>query len=315
MTALVADRIDIGLCTFRRPQIVETLASLSRLSVPDGMSLHVIVADNDTTDSARARVMAAAQEFPHGLTYLHAPAGNISIARNACLDAAQGRYMAFIDDDETATPGWIAALLATARQTGAAATLGPVKAHYTEGAPGWMRKGDLHSTLPVYVGGAILTGYTCNVLLDRAAPSVAGRRFDLSLGRSGGEDTAFFTGMVRDGGRIVAAPDALVEEVVPPHRASFRWLAERRFRMGQTHGRIVIGPGKPLRQAGHLARALAKGGYCAALAAATCLRPEASRRHALRGALHVGVVAGLLGVDAIERYGLPTPRAGATDAT
>jgi hypothetical protein len=35
--------------------------------------------------------------------YVHAPARNISIARNACLDAADAPLIAFIDDDETAT--------------------------------------------------------------------------------------------------------------------------------------------------------------------------------------------------------------------
>ena len=52
-------RVDIAICTFRRPAVSETLASLSRLIVPAGVRLGVIVADNDVEPSARSRVEAA----------------------------------------------------------------------------------------------------------------------------------------------------------------------------------------------------------------------------------------------------------------
>ncbi|WP_163535897.1 glycosyltransferase, partial [Klebsiella pneumoniae] len=76
------------------------------------------------------------------------------------LDASAAGFVAFIDDDETASPGWLVELLAMADATGAAAVLGPVRAHYHADAPDWMRKGDFHSTLPVWVQGEIRTGYT-----------------------------------------------------------------------------------------------------------------------------------------------------------
>lgn len=306
--------VDIGLCTFRRPELAEALASIDGLAVPDGVALHVIVADNDTEPTARARVEAFSAVSRHRVTYVHAPARNISIARNACLDAASGHYIAFMDDDETADPAWIAALLDVARMQQAAAVLGPVEAVYGDDAPGWMREADFHSTLPVHVDGRILTGYTCNVLLDRQAASVAGRRFDLSLGRTGGEDTEFFTGLTREGGRIAYAPNARVSECVPQCRATFGWLARRRFRMGQTHARIVIGPGSPVRQAGQMVRAAAKAGWCWAMAAATFPATASSRRHALRGTLHAGAVVGLMGVREQEHYGAVQPAGETPDA-
>ena len=75
--------VDIGLCTFRRPELAEALASIDGLAVPDGVELHVIVADNDTEPTARPRVDAFARSSRHRVSYVHAPAGNISIARNA----------------------------------------------------------------------------------------------------------------------------------------------------------------------------------------------------------------------------------------
>src|SRR5690606_19160150 len=148
-------------------------------------------------------------------------------------------FLAFIDDDEEASTEWLLLLLMIAEATGADAVLGPVRARYGADAPDWMRRGDFHSTSPVWVGGEIRTGYTCNVLLRRASPALAGRRFNLALGKSGGEDTDFFTHMHRAGGKIAFAANAVVEERVPPGRARLSWLARRRFRMGQTHGRLL----------------------------------------------------------------------------
>ncbi|TIQ40271.1 MAG: glycosyltransferase family 2 protein, partial [Mesorhizobium sp.] len=89
--------------------------------------------------------------------------------------------------------------------------LGPVRATYRQDAPDWMRKGDFHSTLPVWVRGEIRTGYTCNVLLRMTEESLRNRRFSLARGQTGGEDTEFFDHMVKAGGRIAFAPRAFVD--------------------------------------------------------------------------------------------------------
>ncbi|MCA1490460.1 glycosyltransferase family 2 protein [Ensifer sp. NBAIM29] len=297
-------RVDIGICTFRRPELTETLRSLAAMKQPADALVHIILADNDVTPSARGLVEALRPELPFEVTYLHCPASNISLARNACLDNSTADFLAFIDDDETASQEWLAQLLETARSTGADAVLGPVRAHYGRSAPSWMRRGDFHSTLPVWAGGDIRTGYTCNVLLKLKAPSLDGRRFKLALGRSGGEDTDFFTGMHRSGGRIAFAPEAWVHEPVPEARATLSWLAKRRFRSGQTHGRLLAESAHGLGQLRDLALAAAKFSYCALAAAVTFPAPVQRYRYALRALLHAGVVSGLLGHEAIEQYGV-----------
>ena len=169
-------QVDICVCTFRRAELAKTLASLASLSVPSGVTPRVIVADNDVTASARELVNAIAQEFPFELIYVHAPARNISVARNACLDASSGDYVAFIDDDETASTGWLTELLKTALREQADVVLGPVRAQYDEETPRWMREADLHSTFPVWVKGVIRTGYTCNALIRRTSAAASGLR-------------------------------------------------------------------------------------------------------------------------------------------
>lgn len=296
-------RVDIAVCTFRREALSETLASLAGLTVPEGVQLRVIVADNDVEPSARPRVEAAQAQLPMAVTYVHCPAGNISIARNACLDQADADFIAFVDDDETVEPQWLDRLLAEARTTGADVVLGPVRALYGPDAPAWMRRGDFHSTYPVRVDGEIRTGYTCNVLMRLAAPSIAGRRFDLALGRSGGEDTAFFGAVHGAGGRIAFADDAWIHEPVPAARARFSWLASRRLRMGQTHGRLLAERHEGAARLAAAVLAAAKCAVCFAGAAVLVFLPVRRNRFVLRGLLHAGAIGGLFGARAIEPYG------------
>ncbi len=302
-----ATLICIGLCTYRRESLRDTLASLARLEVPEDTRIALIIADNDETPSARARVAQATEGFAMPVTYLHAPAHNISVARNAILSAARAQgagFLAFLDDDETVAPDWLVKLYAQAQQTRAAAVLGPVRAGYLPQAPGWMQRGRVHDTEPKCdSAGWALTGYTCNTLIDLAHPASVGLSFDPARGRSGGEDTAFFAALSQAGGRIAYAPDAIARETVPEARARLGWLLRRRFRMGQTHGSLLA-EGRGM--AGRLAQAGlagAKALACLGLALIGLLDPLRRNSALTRASLHLGVIAALLGMRAITLYG------------
>ncbi len=301
-------RIDIGICTYRRTELEQTLRSLAGLQVPPGVTVRIVVADNDSAPSARTLVYGMAGGLPFEIRYIHCPASNISLARNACLEAANGDFLIFMDDDQQVVSGdWLTELLSVANASGADAVLGPVLAVYDEEAPRWMRNGDFHSTRPVQVKGEIHTGYSGNALLRLASPVVAGRRFSLPLGRSGGEDTDYFTRLYRAGGRIAYSPGAAAREPVPTSRASFAWLAKRRFRSGQTHGRLT-GEGLSRMSAAHqILLAVAKAGYCFGAAACAVFSTVRRNHYVLRGVLHAGAVVGLLGVREIRQYGDTAP--------
>lgn len=301
----------IAICTYRRPAIADTLASLARLE-PCGLPLRIAVADNDSEPSARAQVEAIAASHPLPITYLHAPAANISIARNALLDHARAtgaRLLAWIDDDETAEPGWLAHLVAAWRagQGGPdgsiGAVLGPVRAHYGPGAPAWMEDARPHDTNPVFRGGTISEGYTGNTLFDLDDPALRRLRFDLDRGRTGGEDSAFFAAFLKGGGRIGFAEGAVVHETVPADRAQMGWLLRRRYRMGQTHASLIAGDRGPLGRLSAAGLAGAKAAACTGLALLGAARPDRRNRQMMRAALHVGAVARLIGARHIELYG------------
>ncbi|MCK0168471.1 glycosyltransferase [Jannaschia sp. S6380] len=292
-------RIAVLMCTFRRPEVRQTLASLAAQDLPVGAQLRVVVADNDDTPSARATVEGAAPGL--AVEYLHAPARNISIARNACLDAADGAdWVAFIDDDEIAPPDWLSRLLACAAETSADAVFGPAVARYGPDAPEWMRRGDLHSNRPERRGGDVRTGHTCNALLRWAGTPWTGRRFDLSRGASGGEDTAYFFDLHRDGARFEICEDAAVHETVPETRLSLRWLLRRRFRSGQSYAASEVGAAGRTRLA---LSATGKAAICGFGAAATAVSTGRRNSWLLRGALHLGVVAGCLRLRQAALYG------------
>ena len=130
-------------------------------------------------------------------------------------------------------------------------------------------------------------------------------RFRLELGKTGGEDTLFFTGIQKAGGKIDYAPDALITEIVPKNRANFMWLFKRRFRSGQTHGVLLL-ESNTTGLYGHIRDillAVAKVAYCDVAALLNIACHDRMRYWLLRGALHAGVVLRLFGKAEIVQYG------------
>ncbi len=298
----VTNLIDVCICTYRRDSVVKTIRSIALQRISKDVRLRVIVSDNDETPSAECIVRNQCTELGLAYQYVHAPARNISVARNAALDAATAPLVAFIDDDEVATPLWIAALLQCHAETSATIIFGPVQAIYGDG-PAWLREADLHSIRPAFrPGGVIDTGYTCNVLLDRAAMTQEMRdwRFDPALGRSGGEDTFFFHRLYSLGARCAFSEAAVVQESVPPQRGSMSWLLKRSFRSGQTHARVL--QTSTAWRARLIATAAAKCGYCLLGAAVQAPSSARWRRMAVRAALHAGVVCRVAGLADLKIY-------------
>jgi len=293
-------RVDIALCTFRRPGVRDTLTSLAAQRLPDGVTTRIIVADNDDTDSARATVEETAAALSVPVVYLHAPACNISIARNACLAAADAEWVAFLDDDEQAEPDWLAQLLSRAAETGSDAVFGPSVAEYGPDAPDWMRQQDHHSNRPERRGDTVETGHTCNALLRWNGMPWTAERFDPARGKTGGEDTEFFFRLHHAGARFEICDGAIVRETVPPARLEMSWLMRRKYRAGQSYAARARGL---LSRTALLGTAMAKVVFCTGVTVANAWHPDRRSFWMLRAAMHTGVVSGCLSLKQPEIYG------------
>lgn len=291
--------VTVAVCTFRRPSLDATLHSLAGLERPADCTLRVIVADNDEHPSRRQEVEALGHALGLDLRYVHAPARNISVARNACLEQCDTEWLAFIDDDEQATPEWLGRLAAA--RGGADIVFGTCRALYPPAAPEWARAGDFHSNR-LAGNDASWNGYTSNVLLAMPFVRQHALRFAPELGQTGGEDTLFFFAAHQAGARFAYVPDAVVTEPVDPARLGMGWLLRRRFRAGQVHW-LVLGRagGRP----GGAGAAVLKAFACLGLALVQVPRAAAWRASLLRATLHAGVVAAALGLPVYREYATP----------
>lgn len=293
--------VTVCICTFRRPiGLAEAMTSVAEQRLPPGVQRTLIVVDNDRQPSAQLLVdrFAADADFP--VVYRHCPGENISIARNGALDATATRWLAFLDDDERAGPGWLAELLAAS--AGAQAVCGPCEAVYAAQTPAWLRRGDHHSNRIGRRHGVIETGHTCNALIDAAFTRRHDLRFDVELGRSGGEDTIFFHAMRRCGATLAYAPKAIVFEDVAAGRATVGWVARRRYRAGQTYA-LMLRRFSPRRYALWAGTSPLKIAFCSLLGASTWFDPARASRWAMRGVFHLGGLSYALGFGIHQEYG------------
>lgn len=234
--------VTIAIASCGRGTLARTLASLDALEVPQSLSVNVLIADDDPGGAA-AKLAASCSPLRFPLKVIAVGARNISHARNACLDAARGSMLAFIDDDEWVAPDWLARMLACKREFGARAVFGPVYPQYPEDTPGWLVRAN-----PLHVdwgrrGRHVETGRSGNTLLDLDFVREKGLRFDAALGLTGGEDTAFFAAFHRAGGRMVVTDDATVYEHVPPHRLELDYIRARALRSGRSWAGIRLDAG------------------------------------------------------------------------
>lgn len=228
--------VSLVIPTQRRPAGLATAlrSALAQTGV-DPATVEVIVADNDQQPSARLAVESAARHAPFTVTYIHEPAAGVANVRNTALRAAKGSLIAFLDDDQEAPAGWLAALLAAAKAHKADVVFGPVKArapatvttHRAYLERFFSREGPaMAGPMPGYFGCG-------NSLLRRAALPGGDAPFDPGRNSMGGEDDLLFGNMQAAGARFVWAPDAMVWEDPVPERLTLRYTLLRAFAYGQ----------------------------------------------------------------------------------
>ena len=229
--------ISVCICTYKRPRFLKRL--LDELDGQDTQGLFtysIVVVDNDHLQSAKdvASTFAAASDL--SLRYEVELRQNIALARNKAIESATGDFVAFIDDDEFPTKGWLVTLFKACGEFNVDGVIGPVKRYFDEEPPKWVVKGGFYER-PTYPTGLVIDwpkGRTNNVLLRRGIFAVGDPPFRPEFRT--GEDQDFFRRMIDQGHAFVWCNEAVVYEVVPP----VRWKRTFMLRRALLRGTVAV---------------------------------------------------------------------------
>lgn len=233
------EKVSVAIASIGRETLLDTLQSLAKVAKPGGIDLNVLVAD-DSKSGAATKLVASHPIKSLDVTCLAIASGNISTARNALLDAADGAWLIFVDDDEWVEPDWLEKLFACQQEFNADVVIGPVKPRYPDDTPDWMLRANPLYTNWGHRGKRLYTGRGGNTLVRVGFVRALELRFDEAYGRTGGEDTIFFAQAAERGARIFATDDAIAHEHVPQNRLSMDFILSRAVRAGQSYGQMRL---------------------------------------------------------------------------
>jgi succinoglycan biosynthesis protein ExoM len=239
-------RLTIAIPTYRRPAMLGQCIDSLLPQIEDGVE--ILVVDNDPAGSAKDQV----ESYGHAaLRFAHEARPGVVQARNRAVADSRGAYLAFIDDDEIARSGWIAALLRHA-EMGLAASFGMVVPKYLGSvAPGLqtllddLYTRDLKRPADADISGNWIHVGTGNSLFQKQICFTTPDPFAAKLNGTGGEDVWLVKSLVERGIRIHWNPAAVVEEQIPPDRSTLAYVRERKFRHGQQRIIMMRGSGGP----------------------------------------------------------------------
>ena len=218
--------------------------------------LEVIFADGKSTD----RTVVLAREAGH--TVVDNPGLKISAGRNAGFDSSNGAVVAFTDADCLFEPGWVRKAVAHLRDGSVAGVGGPTRVPADQNAFG-MAVGAVFGL----AGGLGTTVHHDSLAAPRDVDDLPGcncfyRREALAAvmptnsALYSNEDVEMNANIVREGYRLVMAPDVVVEHYKRPSVRGF-WKQMHTFAIGRAQlgkrdrtflkpGHLLVGFGVPL---------------------------------------------------------------------
>ena len=239
----------VVICSYnRREHLLASVESTLAQTLPADR-YEVIVVDNCSTDGT-AEAVGAMVEKHANLRYMYEARPGLGTARNTGWQAAQGTYVAFLDDDARAETTWLetAQGLIERNPTNLRCVGGPIHPFYTSPKPDWWldsyeirTRGDVQRHLRQ---GESFSGSNMIWLRDSL------RRyggFDSSAGMKGvqlgmGEETALFR-RVWEGEEspvFLYSPDLRVYHWVPPEKMTMGYIVKRAAANGQFEANFAL---------------------------------------------------------------------------
>jgi GT2 family glycosyltransferase len=234
-------------CTRNRAALLSQCIASIAAQRSRAANVEIIIVDNASTDDTAA-VARCLQREMHGIRYAYEPVLGLSRARNHGIRLATGELLLFIDDDATAEPGWLDAILDAYGRRDVSAVAGRIRLDSSVPRPWWFvpEVEQLFSGLDLGERPRLLAArewpFGTNMSVRHEIAVELGG-FPEELGRTGdsllsNEETAFFAQLRRRGLRIAYAPAAVVEHALPRDRLTIRWLTRRSYAQGRSDARL-----------------------------------------------------------------------------
>lgn len=231
---IAQNHISVCICTFKRVVLLTRLLEKLRLQATEGkFTFSVVVADNDSAQSAEHVVKKFESEMGLSVKYCVEPLQNIALVRNRALQNAEGDLIAFIDDDEVPESDWLRNLFDAYKTFRADGVLGPVRPYFDHEPPTWVRKGSFFER-PEHRTGYKLRWDECrtgNVLFSTKILGLVDIPFRPEFSTAG-EDMDFFRRMMQQGCEFVWCNEAAAYELVPEARCTRSFLLKRALLRG-----------------------------------------------------------------------------------
>lgn len=230
--------ISVCIATYKREKLlVELLNSLVNQSLPPHIKLEVIVVDNDSDGSAEKIVQKFQGSGSYVFKYFIQPEKNISLTRNKCVENSSGKFICFIDDDETASTEWIISFYNAVSKYNADGAFGYVEPVFDNSIPEHFRKREFYFSKFGETGLESRFYFTTNAIVKADLVKNEQGPFNPSYGLTGGEDAHMFERLANKGAKFIDCREALTFEFIPSNRASLSYLYNRALRGGQSFAR------------------------------------------------------------------------------
>lgn len=219
----------------RAESLRETLRLLAKQEAAGQFTYEVLVIDNASTDHTRQLVTALQPTFPILLRYLYEGRIGKSWALNRGLEQAQGRFLAFTDDDILLPPTWLWALWRCFQETAADGIAGRILPHWLVPRPAWLTDAVMKQigSLGCLDHGPMRLssreGHTCrwvggNMAIRREATEQVGG-FDPKMVRI--NDAEYYRRCVKRGLNVIYEPAALVHHKLGAERVTPTYFRQR----------------------------------------------------------------------------------------
>ncbi|MDB2687282.1 glycosyltransferase [Mariniblastus sp.] len=250
--------VDIAICTWNRAGLLQrTLESFSKLSVPDGVRLSVVVVDNRSTDETQSVIDAfATSDFGKANRVVSATEDQQghTFARNRAIQVCEGDLVVWTDDDVLVDSDWIESYVdAAGQQPSVSFWGGRIEPAFLKSKPKWID--DNWEALSGCFAARDLGNEPVELSADRLPYGAnfavrgdvqranlfdpeLGRRADLVLGE---DELDLMRRLLHAGHRGQWVPGAVVSHLIPPERATTKYVYE--YFIGQGSNLILKGEG------------------------------------------------------------------------